>query len=418
MYTLKQIKSGILICAFLQALCSTLFLKIEDFHAVNSVLFFVSGLTISFLLLFLRRHDQKNESLISRRGILILSFMMLPLLVISYSVCREIMDKTPLHPDHADMLPVMKVMSERFLNGEISKVYDTIPTIWNGIQPIYLPAMWMPFSLAQIFDFDLRWITVAGLWLATLIILILSKIKLSPPQASIAISLLLLMAFLHFEKTSNVIRLTEEGIVILYYCFLVYAIFSKNPWLIGVAILLCVLSRYSFAGWLPFFLIFCLYEKKYALLAKAFSIAVIGIIVLVVIPFGFAPLSLHLNLPEKYISHSLNVWNSNPEFFYQSLGFAKFFGPANVEFLHNFLLYGSFLIPVLFFVLIRKRKGLDFYIVLASCLQLSITIFYNFLDVSYLYLYYTPVFVSLAISATIVSPTFSLKSDVRSENPS
>jgi hypothetical protein len=37
-------------------------------------------------------------------------------------------------------------------------------------------------------------------------------------------------------------------------------------------------------------------------------------------------------------------------------------------------------------------------IVMLSCFQLSISFFYNFLDVSYLYLYYTPVFVSLVIA--------------------
>ncbi|HET9826312.1 MAG TPA: hypothetical protein VFP87_13320, partial [Chitinophagaceae bacterium] len=81
---------------------------------------------------------------------------------------------------------------------------------------------------------------------------------------------------------------------------------------------------------------------------------------------------------------------------------AKFFGPDHIRLLHFILIIGAFLIPIIFLFLARKKTLNPSNILLAG-FQLSITFFYNFLDVSYLYLFYTPVFVSLVISAWSLS---------------
>ena len=80
---------------------------------------------------------------------------------------------------------------------------------------------------------------------------------------------------------------------------------------------------------------------------------------------------------------------------------AKFFVPGNIQSLHYILLAGTFIIPVIFFLLIKRKPGAPA-IAMLSCLQLSVTFFYNFLDVSYLYLNYTPVFISIAITGFIL----------------
>ncbi len=67
---------------------------------------------------------------------------------------------------NADMLPIIKVMGERFIAGQHSHIYDPIPWIWGGTKPIYLPAMWLPYVPAIAMGIDMRWIAVAGLLFA------------------------------------------------------------------------------------------------------------------------------------------------------------------------------------------------------------------------------------------------------------
>lgn len=210
------------------------------------------------------------------------------------------------------------------------------------------------------------------------------------------LALLILLAWLHFDKVNNVIRLTEEGVVYFFYSLMAVAIISGNPWWTGFSAMLCLLSRYSLAGWIPFAVIYLLIKGEYRFLWKAF-VAGVALLLVLTLPFGWHSLALHLHLPAAYISHAERVWNENPEFFYHSPGMAKFFGAAHTGLQHYILLLGTFSIPLLFLPVLKKKK-LSTPVVLLSGFQFSISFFYSFLDVSYLYLYYTPVLVSLVIA--------------------
>jgi hypothetical protein len=295
------------------------------------------------------------------------------------------------------MLPIMKVMGQRFWNGQWKQVYQPIPEIWNGIKPIYLPAMWLPFSLSIVFDFDIRWITVCGMWLSV-IVCVLPPWKKVWPMIVLPIALLCLLTWLHTDKDNSVIELTEEGVVFFYYALLTTAIILGNPWLLGVSVALCLLSRYALVGWIPFAILFFIVRKQYIFLLKTVAASSLLILITLILPFGIHPLLDHLHLHNDYISQATKVWHDNPEFYYNDLGMAKFFGPRHVKLLHIILESGTFLIPLIFMFFARKKIFTDRNILLAG-FQLSITFFYNFLDVSYLYLYYTPVFVSLVIAS-------------------
>ncbi|HEX8314819.1 MAG TPA: hypothetical protein VF609_07500, partial [Flavisolibacter sp.] len=201
------------------------------------------------------------------------------------------------------------------------------------------------------------------------------------------------------DDTNNVIRLTEEGVVFFYYCLMAIAIASGNAWLIGIAAALCLLSRFAIVGWLPCLAVYWVMNKKYSQLAKAFISGSAVVLLLLIIPFGWSPVQLFISLPGKYIAHAQTVWNTYPEHFNNSLGMAKFFGKDGVEALHYCLLITTFLVPLVFilFFLLRRKQQRANNLLLAS-FNLTLTMFYNFLDVSYLYLYYTPVLVSLLIA--------------------
>jgi hypothetical protein len=396
MFRLKDPSTIIVVLAALQVLSSTYFLDIPNFYAINSFIFLISGVGISIYLLKISSFQIQIKKLINKQ-LLFKLLILTVLLPVSYQLARQIMDNTPLQYQDADMLPIMKTMGQRFWNGQWKQVYQPIPEIWNGIKPIYLPAMWLPFSLSLIFRFDIRWITLCGIW-SGIILSVWPAWKNGWQSALFVMALLTLLIWLHTDDDNGVIAFTEEGIVFFYYAVLTTAIIFRNPWLLGISIALCLLSRYSFIGWIPFAVLYFLIRKEYRFLWKAVITTLIIILLILILPFGTDPLLYHLHLHQEYISHATRVWHDEPETYYQTLGMAKFFGPNHITFLHFILEVGTFLIPLLFLFVLRKRISSQPNILLAG-LQLGITFFYNFLDVTYLYLYYTPVFVSLVIAS-------------------
>ncbi|HET9826779.1 MAG TPA: hypothetical protein VFP87_15670, partial [Chitinophagaceae bacterium] len=266
MLSAKNSKTTIAFLASLQVLDSTYFLYIPNFYAANSVLFLLCGVGITILLLRIPPLQFHSGKILTGQLVLKLLFVVL-LTPVSYQLARNIMDHTPLQIEYADMLPIIKTMCERFLNGEWKQVYQPIPGIWNGIKPIYLPGMWLPFTPALIFDFDLRWITVCGIWLSIILCLLPGWRNGWVPALLITVVLVLLSWF-HFDELNNVVRLTEEGVVFFYFSLLTLAIISFNPWLLGLSAALCLMSRYSLVGWIPFAVLFFLVTKQYSFLLK------------------------------------------------------------------------------------------------------------------------------------------------------
>ena len=400
MLRFKDPTTIIVVLAALQVLSSTYFLDIPGFYPVNSFLFLLSGIGITVCLLNIPHIKIHKTAIVNKQSLLKILVIVL-LLPVSYQLARHIMDENPLRFENADMLPIMKVMGQRFWKGEWGQVYQPIPEIWNGIKPIYLPAMWMPFSLSLIFDFDIRWITVCGIWLS-IILCVLAAWKRGWQTILLIVAILILLTWFHVDENNSVIELTEEGVVFFYYALLAVAIILGSPWLLGISVALCLLSRYSFIGWIPFAVLVLLVKRQYTFLGKAVLSAFIVILLILILPFGIDPLLYHLHLHNDYISHAARVWHDNPEFYYEDLGMAKFFGPSHIKLLHFILEGGTFLVPLVFLLVLRKKISAQPNVLLAG-LQLSITFFYNFLDVTYLYLFYTPVIVSLVIAGWSLS---------------
>ncbi len=343
---------------------------------------------------------------VRHRGYQIKLAIYLTLFIVLYFFCRRILDATPVAIENADMLPIIKVMGQRFLKGEWNSVYSPINEIWSGVQPIYPPALWMSFLPAQLFLFDLRWITVSGIYLSLGLSVFILPLKrpLRDLQGFVLLSLLLLLIWLLTDDTNNVIRLSEEGIIYFYYVLMVLAIVSNNAWFIGLMAAICLLSRFAIIGWLPCLALFWMLSKEYVKLFKAIIAGSVVVLLLLILPFGWKPVQILAQLPSGYVAHAQRVWDTYPQHFYQSLGLAKFFGRSHVGFLHQLLVGGSFIVPVIFLLYFlqqqKSRPGNNF---LLASFQLTLTVFYNLIDVSYLYLFYTPVLVSVAIACICVN---------------
>jgi len=399
-----------LIAAFgLESFCVTYGLKWHSIIPLLTIVYPITGLIIAigWLLLpqatfSLRKSNTITVKSLKRRAIAIL---LKTIALIYFSI--ELFQATPLSIELADMLPIMKVMATRFYSGQLAHVYDKIPEIWGGIQPIYLPAMWMPFTVAVALQIDMRWVTVGGLFIGFSLFLTLIR----PFKRPIPISILFTFTALFFwwlfkEDVYNFIPLTEEGIVIGYYSLLVLSLLNGNYWLIGFSIALCTLSRYAFIGWIPAFGIYLLWERKWLEMGKTVLGGFTTLFFLCIVPFGLKPLKLIAELPNEYINFSKRVWQDSGDFFYETMGFAKFFGPDRITLQHNLLVYLSFIIPILFIgicMVLKKKFKRHLHNIPLSSLKVSLVVFYNFIDVPYLYLFYTSSFISLLGLAYFVS---------------
>jgi hypothetical protein len=402
----KYLLIGILFAFAVETLCSTWLLKFNGWAPALSILYFLSGMTICLILpsfphLRFAKPDKGWWKAHTHHYRLILIGM---IALAMYSWCRYWFEEIPIDINNADMLPIIKVMGERFVAGHHKQVYDTIPWIWNGIQPIYLPAMWLPYVPAIALGIDIRWVTMAGLLFSFAVFLFLYR-----PEIHRYLSFFTgVLAFLLFwwilaDNTPGIISVSEEGVVIAYYVLLVLALISGNPWFIGVMASLCMLSRYSLVGWIPAYTLYLLLERKWKHIGIFALTGILCFILLFLLPVGWQTFSRLATLPGNYVAFAARVWRDSPDVFSTSPGLAWFFGPHRIAILHNVLVFLSFIVPSSFVLYCyrKAKKGPVSNIALAA-LKLNLVIFYCFIDVPYLYLFYTSSFVSLMVVTMLV----------------
>jgi len=397
----KRLMVFALLC---ETISATYMLSFPSLVGVATILYAIAGITVGVLFLLLPafnvisfhpRHINHHTPLYwYKKAFLIV----LGILAVKFSV--QWMEDAPMDYHDADMLPIMKIMCERFIAGKGSHVYDIILEIWKGIQPVYFPAMWMPYCLAVLNHFDLRWITVSAIFSAVILYFAL----LRPAKHQI---LSLIMSFCVFitlwwiltSEASGIIPYTEEGIIIFYYSLLAVALFTDSFIFIGIAISLCVLSRYALAGWLPAMLIYWIWTKQYKGIITVILTGLTCFVLLMLLPFGWTVFQRLFFLPGEYIDFARRVWNDAPQLFSKTLGFAKFFGKEGIHLQHRLLIVSALILPTVFMTIaLWLYKKNSQYITLTNLpiaiLKIGLVIFYCMIDVPYLYLFYTSLFFS------------------------
>ena len=424
----KKLIPSILIAFAVETLSVTWFLKIPGWAPLFSILYLASGIAIAGMLLYFpgirlpSPGPKPWRSPINQRRLVITGLIALAL----YSWCLYWFDEIPIDVSNADMLPIIKVMGQRFIAGQHSHIYDPIPSIWHGALPIYLPAMWLPYVPALALGIDMRWIAIAGLLFAFGTFIFLYRPSGDPAQPALSTGrpnetrgpfFLGVLAFLLFwwvvaDNTAGVVSVSEEGVVIGYYVLLVLALLSGKPWLTGIAISLCMLSRYALVGWIPAYLLYLALERRWRHLSIIILTGIICFTMLFLVPVGWTTFLRLIHLPGDYVAFADRVWNDSPAVFSAAPGLAWFFGRKGIAILHGLLITFSFTLPVLFTVLAYRRgrsastakaRSRPLANIPLASLKLSLVIFYSFIDVPYLYLFYTSSLVSLIVMALLMN---------------
>ena len=383
------IQKTITIALLAEILCITYGLYLPALSAVLSILYVIAGICI--VCCFLYKKEVQSEAPNQKSRL----FLLLPMALVMLFFGKKWMEAEPLSYLSADMLPVIQTMCERWLAGHWLQVYDPIPEIWHGMAPVYLPAMWLPYSIPVVTGIDVRWLTIFSLFLVYWFLV--RRMYFNRQTWAVMAGAVLLLCWLLTSNDAGLIPFSEEGLVILYYVLLVLALQKKNPWLIGITASLCLLSRYALIGWLPAMLLYYVWKKEWKTLVKI-SLTGTACCLLLILPFGWNKFQSLLALPATYIDFAKRVWNDSPEVFTGSVGLARFFGPANIALQHWLLVGLSLTVPsigmllLLRFGKVWKMREENFPL---AVLKLSLLIFYSMVDVPYDYLFFTASFVSL-----------------------
>jgi len=389
----KNLRAKLLLFFAVETLSVTWLLKIPGWAPFCSLLYFSSGIAIALLL---TRGPQLRLPALQKRAwtrpvnhyrAIVTGLVALA----AWSWCRYWFEEMPIDITNADMLPIIKVMGERFIAGQHSHVYDIIPWIWKGTQPIYLPAMWLPYVPAIFLGLDMRWIAVGGLLFGFATFIFLYRPG-GYTNFFLGVITFLLFWWLVADNTPGIVSVSEEGMVIGYYALLVLALVSGKPWLTGIAISLCMLSRYALIGWIPAYLLCLALEKKWRQLSIITLTGMLCFVLLFLLPVGFDTFVRLAKLPGDYVAFAGRVWKDSPDVFSTAPGFAWFFGPKHMGELHRLLIALTFISPVVVVIFGRRQNGANLPL---AALKLGLMIFFCFIDVPYLYLFYTSSFISL-----------------------
>jgi len=328
-------------------------------------------------------------------------FSLIPFLWLGYTyhpLAVDLIRRVPVDYRVADMLPIMEVMCQRFLHG--TGVYREIPEIWGGMNPIYLPVMWMAYLPAVLLDLDLRWVTWTCMLSAVGLPVLMAAWKRTLSWPLLTVWFLVFNLFeAIFLMEPNDFSMGDEGPVLAAYVVFALAICSGNPWFIGISLAISLLTRYSLIPLLPILALgYGLNESLRFLGILVFSALVTGLAFLA-ISGAFSAVGIFIALPGHYLEAIRgNDFQKLAPTIQDSLGMAKFFTQEQLPGLLRLQVFFSVLLPLgLLGVYRRLFAGSDIRVFMLAMLKLEMVLFLNLLIIPIHNLFLVSNFLTLAL---------------------
>lgn len=385
----------LLLALIAEVLSITFWIELFSMNACRWI-HFISGFIVGLVILNATTEGKMTPRTYQLQSVILLFFLFLWVVIRLHTLY----ERNPLDFTKADMLPVIQVMSERFIRLEA--VYEIIPEIWEGVMPVYLPALWLPFVPSVIAGVDIRWTTVIFLFIALFILF--SRVRAGKYALLVFLPVGLWFDFILYNNNGTFVW-SEEAVVYGYYILLALVLYIKAYRWIGILLACCLLSRYGilfYAGAL--ILCFYLFDDRRAFFQFFISASATGILLFTISrAWGYIP--DFIRLPGVYLDNL----QANPvkyhEVMKEALGFVPLTDPASYRSMFWLMI---FLLVVLAFLMVHRYKKNPHPFVLLGFLKLSLVVFYHFIPIPYTYLFHTSVWVSMAI--------FFLYSSHRAEN--
>lgn len=381
---------------------------------LNAICYFLSSLLIGIVIIgkFKNKEIEKAISvkLNPRIGIPVLLLFIWGIYFLA-SADHKLFHEIPIDPARSDIIPSIQVLVKRLLHGV--PVYQPIEDFGYRFSVTYLPLQWIIFTPAEIFDFDYRWVAFF-IWLIAVGFVLVQVFQTKSTILQILVPLMLWgVYYLIFRDHNDVISNTIETMIAGYYMMLILSLNQKNALLQGLAITLCLLSRYSLVLWLPLWAFVLFLSNNRKNLWKTI-ITVIGFVVAIyVIPFLSKDWHSFMEGYNYYTGATIGEWRSinesigKPYHLSEGVGIAFLYwdhyrdhlakGVNLLRYTHLFMcLLTVFLLGVWYW---RNRKRMQHSIFLMASFKIYLSVFLFFVQIPYPYLMIVGNFVSITIFA-------------------
>ncbi len=169
---------------------------------------------------------------------------------LAYEEMRKLFVKFSPPREFSDVVPQIEALYNRFQHGEFP--YAPVDMGSWSPYPVYMPLHWLPVGLAQVFGMDSRWAGFVLLALAAGIygwFIMRTNRSLLQQIAVILLPSLALWAYIRFGGLD--LPVSYELVIGAYYLVLATGLFARHLAWITAGLVLCLLSRYTLAFWLP-----------------------------------------------------------------------------------------------------------------------------------------------------------------------
>jgi len=241
----------------------------------------------------------------------------------------------------SDVIPQIRVMGNRFVNGEFPYEMITAEDWKYGHQlfPTYLPLTWMPFMVAEWLNMDYR-IFAFGIFILGFLFFYWKIIAPNPNIWLRLISCSSPFLFLYvFLANHTSLALAVETFVVGFYLLLATSLFSKKIYWLIIGLVLCLLSRYAIILYVPLLLLVWGFKNGWKQMFTI-SIAVTGAILLIyIIPFLSKEPTIFSQSHNYHTKAALSMWErsekagviSKKSIFSAGLGMAIFLVNTNEQ---------------------------------------------------------------------------------------
>lgn len=393
----------------------TTFLRSTIFSAAwNGFFLFSLSLLIGLFPFFIQTNAPINKTALSERSKERLKYIWWGAIAVCVVFWARNINMHPVSINDSDVIPQIEKLVQRHQQGEFP--YSIITEWGYDFFPTYLPLTWGPFHLTEFMMVDYRYLVFAG-WM--LLLLAFSQ-RLLEQFANNLVHLylfvllqLIFWGYLLYADLS--LMRTVELLIGAYYAFFLFSIEKGKWWMMGLALLLCLLSRYSLVLWLPFFFLLLWKEKGLLVVMKCITVIAGGILLLYVLPFLSKDMEIFFRGVKTYTIAGLGEWKGQswqapgekPFQLFRGTGLAALFyesSSAPVERkleqfkqIHLLASLATVLLLVIWYWFKLRKQKMPLQLVAAASLKIYLAVFYGFVLIPYVYLYIIPLISSVFV---------------------
>ena len=399
----------------------------HDMHG-SSLIMLSSGLLTGIVFLGMNLDSIPFKSLNRSKVSVMLSVLIAALGLYLYAVpwesLRMITEKYPVDfhkPNGSDIIPQVGILVERLLEGEFP--YQPInKDDWDRtftLFPTYLPLQWLPYTVAEGLNLDYRLYVFILFALLNLYLVVRSIKSNSSLFSTLTLGILppLILIGLLSNDTTGGFRHSVELLIVTYYTLLAFTLVRFNWWAISILIAVCLLSRYSIVLWVPLFML-VLYRK----LGLKVVFQSIGIMFLMFcifyLPFLIVDPLIYFKGYDYHTGAAIGAWTIKgwqPDadtipyslkhgvgmgvFFYENIA-GEIVDKLNAcRYTHLAASMGSVLLLGVWYF--KNEKRILPGVFLLGSLKIYLVVFYNFIQIPFIYLYWILPMISVVMLAVL-----------------